>query len=39
MVTIRVNGVLVKSKKSINVLGVEFDSKLHWNSQVAKTNF
>ena len=27
----------MKSKKSINVLVVEFDSMLQWNSQVAKT--
>ena len=32
-----VNNVVVKSKISINVLGVTFDSKLNWSIQVAQS--
>ena len=35
-ITISINGIIVKSKSSINVLGVQFDSKLSWNDQVNK---
>ena len=34
---IKVGEALVKSKKSINVLGIVFDSKLQWSPQVANT--
>ena len=34
-VNIRIDNVLIKSKKSMNVLGVVFDSKLTWNDQIA----
>ena len=34
-VNIRIDNVLIKSKKSMNVLGVIFDSKLTWNDQIA----
>ena len=34
-VTVIVSGAPVKSKKSMNVLGVTFDSKLNWKEQVA----
>ena len=34
---LNVNGVLVKSKKVINVLGILFDSKLQWGPHVEKT--
>ena len=34
-VSIRVDNIPVKSKKSINVLGVIFDCKLNWNDQIA----
>ena len=37
VINLRVNGIQVRSKKSMNVLGVKFDSKLQWNIQVAKT--
>ena len=41
-VTVEVNGINIKSKPNMNVLGVLFDSKLNWNDQVAnivkKTN-
>ena len=36
-VEIRVCNSMVKSKKSINVLGVMFDSKLNWNHQISLT--
>jgi hypothetical protein len=32
-----VDNVLIKSKNEINVLGITFDSKLQWGSQVSKT--
>ena len=31
-----INNKLIRSKQSINVLGVEFDSKLQWGAQVAQ---
>ena len=34
---ISLNGVNLKSKPSINVLGVKFDSKLSWNDQISQT--
>ena len=34
-ITLTINGIPIKSKKSMNVLGVLFDSKLNWNVQVA----
>ena len=33
-ITITVNNILLTSKHSINVLGVQFDSKLSWSNQV-----
>ena len=36
-ITISLNGVNITSKSSINVLGVQFDSKLTWVDQVNKT--
>ena len=36
-VTLAINGIQVTSKSSINVLGVQFDSKLSWCDQVNKT--
>ena len=36
-VVIRINDKQIKSKKTINVLGVLFDSKLQWNEQVSQT--
>ena len=36
-VNVRVNNKLVKSKRTINILGVLFDSKLQWNDQVAQS--
>ena len=35
--TMRINGVVVKSKKEISVLGLTFDSKLEWSLQVERT--
>jgi hypothetical protein len=32
-----VDNVLIKSKNEINVLGITFDSKLQWGSQVSRT--
>ena len=34
-VTVTLNGTHIKSKKSMNVLGVLFDSKLNWNIHIA----
>jgi hypothetical protein len=34
-VTVKVSGALVMSKKSMNVLGVIFDSKLNWKEHIA----
>jgi hypothetical protein len=34
-ITIRVCNVPIKFKKSMNLLGVTFDSKLNWNEQVS----
>ena len=34
---VNVNGVMVESGNSINVLGVEFDSKLQWCRHVSNT--
>ena len=34
--TISVNGQPVTSKSSINVLGITFDSKMHWDKQVCQ---
>ena len=36
-VNVRVENVYVKSKKSINVLGVTFDSKLNWGEHISNT--
>ena len=35
-VEVRVNGKRILSKKTINVLGVLFDSKLQWSDQASK---
>ena len=35
VIQIRIQDVIVSSKKTINVLGVIFDSKLSWNSHIA----
>ena len=35
LIEITVNGLLIKSKSNMNVLGVSFDSKLQWHSQVS----
>ena len=35
LINLNINGVLIRSKHSINVLGVLFDSKLNWQPQVA----
>ena len=35
-IEIIVNNVVIKSMKSMNVLGVEFDSKLTWSNHIAK---
>ena len=32
-----INGIEIRSKPTINVLGVLFDSKLNWSHQVAQT--
>ena len=37
MVNVRVNKKQVTSKRSINILGILFDSKLQWNGQVAQS--
>ena len=37
LIDLVVNGITIRSKTSINVLGVLFDSKLNWSSQVAQT--
>ena len=36
LIEIRINDILIKSKKTINVLGVLFDSKLQWCEQVSQ---
>ena len=36
IIEISINKKVIKSKKSINVLGVMFDSKLQWSVQVAQ---
>ena len=36
-ITISLNGINITSKPSMNVLGVQFDSKLDWSDQVNKT--
>ena len=36
-VEIMLNNVTIKSQNSMNVLGVEFDSKLNWTPHVNKT--
>ena len=35
-IEIIINNVVIKSMKSMNVLGVEFDSKLNWSNHIAK---
>ena len=35
VITINIEGMPVKSKKSINVLGVTFDAKLNWSEHVS----
>ena len=35
-VELTLNGKLVKSKKTINVLGVVFDSKMLWSNQISQ---
>ena len=37
LINIKINDVTIRSKPSINVLGVLFDSKLNWSTQVAQT--
>ena len=37
LINVMLEGVQMTSKKSINVLGVVFDSKLTWNMHVAQT--
>ena len=37
IITFRVNNKLITTKKSINVLGVQFDSKLQWSDQIAQS--
>ena len=36
-INISINGSVISSKKSINVLGVIFDSKLQWSEQISHT--
>ena len=36
-ISLTINGTIIKSKPSINVLGVQFDSKLSWYDQVNKS--
>ena len=36
-ITLTLNGISLKTKSSMNVLGVLFDSKLSWGDQVNKT--
>ena len=35
LLNITVNGNIIRSKLNLNVLGVIFDNRLHWNDQVA----
>ena len=35
-VMVNVGGIMIESKKEINVLGVTFDSKMQWSSHVSK---
>ena len=35
-IIITLNGIIIKTKTSMNVLGVQFDSKLTWHDQVNK---
>ena len=35
-VELTINGKIIRSKKSINVLGIVFDSQMKWNEQVAQ---
>ena len=35
-VELSINGKIIRSKKSINVLGIVFDSQMKWNEQVAQ---
>ena len=37
LIEVKIQNVKIKSKKSMNVLGVIFDSKLNWNLQVASS--
>ena len=37
LINLRINNVEIRSKSTINVLGVLFDSKLNWKAQVAQT--
>ena len=37
MISITVNNVVLNSKQSMNILGVQFDSKLSWCEQINKT--
>ena len=37
LIKVKVDGAVITSKKSMNVLGVIFDSKLNWNLQVASS--
>ena len=37
LITLEINNVEIRSKLTINVLGVLFDSKLNWSAQVAQT--
>ena len=36
MIEVQINGQRIKSKKTINVLGVTFDSKMQWSDQVSQ---
>ena len=37
LINLKVDAAVVKSKKSINVLGVIFDSKLNWNEHISNS--
>ena len=35
-ITLEIDGILISSKRTINVLGITFDSKMKWNDHVEK---
>ena len=37
LIDVILEGVRITSEKSMNVLGVTFDSKLNWNTHIAQT--